>query len=81
MVQGNLCGNADDFSRLDVDKTSVLTAILKLNNTADLCEEGVIFATADVCAGLERCSTLPDDDAAAEDSLSTEYLDAKPLCI
>ena len=34
---------------------------------------------ADVGAGLQRSSTLPDDDAAAQDYLAAEHLDAESL--
>ena len=42
-------------------------------------EEGVVFAAAYVEAGLELGAALTDDDAAAEDGLAAEDLDAEPL--
>ena len=36
---------------------------------------------ADVRARLQRCATLTNDDAAAEDRLTTEHFDSEPLCI
>ncbi len=72
-------GDGGNFSWFNVYKTSLLAAVLELDYAADLGEEGVVLATAYVCAGLERCAALTDDDAAAEDGLATEYLDSKPL--
>ena len=59
----------------------MLATVLEANLAVDLREEGVVRATADVGAGLERCAALTDDDAAAEDRLATEDLDAEPLCV
>ena len=68
-----------DFGRVDVDEAAVLAAVLEADHAADLGEEGVVLAAADVGAGLERGAALTDDDAAAEDGLAAEYLDAEPL--
>ena len=57
----------------------MLATILEADNARDLCKEGVVLTTADVQAGLQRCSTLTNDDAAAEDCLAAEYLYAEPL--
>src|SRR5271167_1179204 len=64
----------DDFRRIDVDEAAVLATILEADHAADLGEEGVVLTTADVRAGLQRCATLTDDDAATEHSLAAEYL-------
>jgi len=69
----------DNFRRIDVDEAAMLATILETNHAIDLGEEGIVLATADVGAGLERCTTLTNDDAAAEDGLATEYLDSEPL--
>jgi hypothetical protein len=69
----------DDFRRINVDEAAVLATVLEADHAADLGEEGVVLAAADVCAGLQRCATLTDDDAATEDSLTAEYLNAKSL--
>src|ERR1700722_3161324 len=79
MLGESLCRNRDDFRRIDVDEAAVLATILEANHAADLGEEGVVLAPADVCAGLQRCATLTDDDAATEDSLAAEYLNAESL--
>jgi hypothetical protein len=70
-----------DFGRVDVDEATLLAAIAEANHAGDLGEEGVVLAAADVFAGLERGSTLANDDAAAEDGLAAEYLNAEPLCV
>ncbi len=70
-----------NLRRLYVHEASVLAPVLELDHATDLRKEGVVLATAYVCAGLERCSALPHDDAAAEDGLSAEYLYAQPLSI
>ena len=76
---GALDGNRCQFGWIDVDEAAVLTFVLEADDAVDFGEEGVVFATTDVGAGLERGSTLTDDDAAAEDRLTTEYLDSEPL--
>ena len=79
MLEKSLCRDRDDFRRIDVDEAAVLATILETNHAADLGEEGVVLAAADVRAGLQRCATLTNDDAATEDSLAAEYLNAKSL--
>jgi hypothetical protein len=76
-----LGGDGGDFGWLDVYETSVLAAVLELNDSADLGEEGVVLAAAYVGTGLERCATLAHDDAAAEDGLAAEFLYSQPLSV
>ena len=78
-LEKSLCRDRDDFGGIDVDEAAVLTTILEANHAADLGEEGVVLAAADVRAGLQRCATLTDDDAATEDSLAAENLNAESL--
>jgi hypothetical protein len=78
---GELDRDGGDFCGVNVDEASVLATILEAYYAADLGEEGVVLAATDVCAGLERGSTLTDDDAATEDRLTAEYLDSEPLCV
>ena len=59
----------------------MLSTILEPDDAVGLGEESVVLAPADVCAGLERCSTLADDDSATEDGLTAEYFDSEPLCV
>ena len=79
MLEESLGRDRDDFGGIDDDEAAVLATILEANHAADLGEEGVVLAAADVCAGLQRCAALTDDDAATEDSLAAEYLNAKSL--
>ena len=67
--------------RLDEGETALVAAITELHGAADLGEEGVVFADADVEAGLDWCAALPDDDGAAGYDLAAESLDAQPLGI
>lgn len=57
----------------------MLAAILESNHAGDLGEEGVVFAAANIQAGLQWCAALANDDAAAEDCLAAKYLYAEPL--
>ncbi len=59
---------------LDEGETPPVAAIAKLDGAADLGEEGVILADADVEAGLDRCAALPHDDGATGDKLAAEGL-------
>ena len=68
-----------DFGGVDVDEAAALALVLEADDAGDLGEEGVVLAAANVGAGLQRRSTLADDDGAAEDSLAAEALDAEPL--
>jgi hypothetical protein len=81
MIRRSLRWNGGDFGGIDVDEAALLSAIAEANYAGDLSEQGVVFAATDVFAGLERCATLANDDAAAEDCLAAEYLDAEPLCV
>jgi hypothetical protein len=74
-----LDSDCDDFRRVNIDEAAVLATILEANDAVHLGEEGVILAATDVGAGLERCATLTNDNAAAEDSLAAEYLDSEPF--
>ena len=76
-----LCGDGHDIGGVDDDEAAVLATVLEADYAGDLGEEGVVFAATYVEAGLERCTALTDDDAAAQDGLSAEYLNAEPLSI
>ena len=73
--------DGDDFRWVDVDEATLLSTVLEADDAGDLGEEGVVLAAADVRAGLQRGSTLANDDGAAEDGLAAEALHAEPLCI
>lgn len=53
----------------------------ELDGAGDLGEKRVILAAADVCAGLNACAALANDDGAAGDKLPAESFYAKPLCV
>jgi hypothetical protein len=42
-------------------------------------KEGVVFAHANVCAGVPFRSALADDDVARDDFFATEFFDAEAL--
>ena len=77
----NLRLDGDHFRWVDKNEASVLTTILEADDAGDLREQRVIFAATNVQAGLERCATLTNNDAATENCLTAKYLDAKPLRI
>ena len=62
-------------------ETSSAAAIAELYRAADLGEEGIVLADADIQAGLDRCSALPHDDCATGNDLAAEGLHAQPLGI
>src|ERR1700733_11808603 len=55
---------------VDVDEAAVLALVLEADDARDHSEEGVVLAAADVGAGLQRGSALPDDDATGENGLA-----------
>jgi hypothetical protein len=71
--------DSDYFRRIDDDEAAMLATILEADNARNLRKEGVILATADVQARLQRCAALTNDDAAAQDCLAAEYLYTEPL--
>ena len=82
VVQGKcLDGDRGKFGWVHVDEAAVLATVLEADLAVDLREEGVVLAADYVGAGLERCSTLTDDDSATEDGLTAEYFDSEPLCV
>jgi hypothetical protein len=70
-----------EFGRVYIHEAAVLALILEADDTVYFGEEGVVFAAAHVCAGLERGPALADDDASTEDRLASEDLDAQPLSV
>jgi hypothetical protein len=64
---------------LDNDEATGAATIDELNASVDFREERIIAAAANVQAGLEWCSALPNDDRTAGDELTTERLYAEPL--
>lgn len=54
-------------------------ALREFHGALAQCEQGIVFATADVLAGMEVGTTLANDDVASDDVLATEALHAKSL--
>jgi hypothetical protein len=81
MQDQSLGRNGHNFGWIDQDEPALLTTILEADDAADESEQGVVFPASDACAGLERCSTLPYDDAATKNCLAAKYLDTKPLSV
>ena len=48
-------------------KAPLLPAILKFDYARNLREEGIVFATTDIQARLERCAALPNQNGATGD--------------
>jgi hypothetical protein len=69
----------DEF--VNFDETSHGTAVAECNDAGDLGKESIVFAAADVEAGLVGCATLADDDGTTGDKLTAENFDAKPLSV
>ena len=62
---------------VDADKLAPLGPGLKLDLTLNQGKQGVIFATADIGAGVESCATLTYKNRTGGHLLTTETLDAK----
>ena len=54
-------------------------ALREFHGALAQCEQSVVFATADVLAGMEVGATLANDDVAGDDVFATEALHAKSL--
>ena len=54
-------------------------ALREFHGALAQCEQGVVFATADVLAGMEVGATLANNDVAGDDVLATKALHAKSL--
>jgi len=57
----------------------MLATILELHHAANLGEKGVVLTAADIEAGLQRGSTLANQDRAAGHGFAAEALDAEAL--
>src|SRR5438552_2018186 len=64
---------------LDSDVLAQAAAVFEADNAADFGEQGVVFAAADVQAGLNAGAALAHDDGAARHQLATEGFHAQPL--
>ena len=65
----------------DADVFAHLAAIAELDDAADLGEQRVVLAPADIVAGLDLGAALPHDNRAARNQLATEDLHTEPLRI
>ena len=67
------------FEGLNQYKLAHGAAVFEYDFAADLGEEGVVFAAANVEAGLHASATLTNNDGAAGDDLSAECLKSQSL--
>jgi hypothetical protein len=72
------CGKCR-LARLYGDELAAATLVFEGNHAINLREQRVVAANSDVDAGLEAGATLPNEDRAARDKLTTETLDAQAL--
>jgi hypothetical protein len=66
---------------LDADEAAVAATILEFDVAGDEREERVVFALADVFAGLMLGAALADENRASVDELAAEALYAEPLSV
>jgi hypothetical protein len=66
---------------IDADEFSAAALVFKLNEALDQSEQGIILAAADIITGLPLCAALTCQDIAAQNALTTEFLQTEPLCI
>jgi hypothetical protein len=62
-------------------ETSLVAAIPELHGSADLGEESVVLANADIYARLDWCPALPNDNRAAGHNLTAKGLHSQALGI
>jgi hypothetical protein len=65
----------------NVDVLAEPASVAELDRTSHFCEQRVVFAEANVLAGLIPGATLTHDDGSAAYKLPREYFDTKPLGI
>ena len=78
-LQMKTLGEAGGRNRLNADEAACPAFVFKCNDAGDFCKKRVVSADADIFAGLELCSSLPDQNGAAADELTAESFDAEPL--
>ena len=64
---------------MNLNETSLLSAVLELDHPGNSGIEGVVFASSDVLARLEASSTLTDQDGSTAHRRTTEGLNAEAL--
>jgi hypothetical protein len=67
------------FDGIHGNSLPILAKILKLDGTVNLGKKGVITATADIGAGMNHRTQLPNQNIAGPDDLATEPFDSAPL--
>jgi hypothetical protein len=76
---GRLSFRADIGSREDGHPLPEAILSLEFHDSVNFCEQRIIFTHSDVGAGMYRGSSLSDKDAAGQNELSGESLDAQSL--
>lgn len=66
---------------LDADEAAVPAPVLEFHVAGDHCEKRVVFALADVFAGLMLRAALPHQNRASIDELPAEALYSEPLSV
>jgi len=61
------------------DYADAFTGLLEFYLAGFVCEQGVVFAPSHVCARIQFCAALPDDDCPGADELPVEFLYAQPF--
>ena len=74
-------GFGGGFSGEDADKTAHAAFVFEVDDSGDEGEESVVFAAADVEAGLALGAALADEDGAGIDELPAETLGAEALTL
>ena len=69
------------FGRLDADEAPVTALVLELDDASDQREKRVVFALADVDAGLVLGAALANQNRAGVDEFAAEALYAEPLTV
>ena len=67
------------FDGIHGNSLPILPKILKLDGTVNLGKKGVITPAADVGAGMDHRTQLPNQNVAGLDDLATEPFDSTPL--
>jgi hypothetical protein len=67
------------FNRFDADELAHLATVFEFDHAGDFGEERIVFAPADIDAGLDGCAALAHDDGTTGDELSAEDLHTEPL--
>lgn len=74
------CGNANlNYGLFHLDEAAQVPAIAEFDDAGDFREERVVFAKADIQAGLKAGAALPHDDGTAGNELAAEDFNAEPL--